>query len=210
MPAWVVPLVLGVCRRVPRRACGNGRNLATDSEFDAQRRLASEMLDWYGCYVAILRRLCSGDVPCLLQGFCGGGGTCEGARRAGVDSVGVDRCDQPDYVRRFGEDRFHLADSTSWAETTRLQRRHSFVGACYSPPCQPHSRLTRRGASRHPALIGLTRDVAREFFELWTIENVMGAAPCMSDHSVELDGAYFGLRVFRSRLIESSFELIVD
>ena len=140
------------------------------------------MLDWYSLYVVFLRRLCSGVAPVLLQGFCGGGGSTEGARRAGVDSVGVDLYDQDDYVRRFGEEHFRRADATSWAETARLAKRHSFVGACYSPPCQPYSRLRTRGQPRHPPLLELTRDVAGQFFDLWAMENVMGAAPRMAAH----------------------------
>ena len=210
MPRWLPVLVLRLLRRAPRTACGGGARLAEEAQFEAQRRLAAEMLDWYGVYVAILRRLRSGDVPSILQGFCGGGGSSEGARRAGVDGFGVDICEQTDYVRRFGADSFLAADATSWAATARLKKQHAFVGAMYSPPCQVYSRLRRRGVARSPALIELTRDAAREFFDLWAIENVMGAASHMSEHAVELDGAYFGLRVFRSRLIESSFELIID
>ena len=50
----------------------------------------------------------------------------------------------------------------------------------------------------------------RALFDFWWIENVPGARQFMSEEAVEIDGPFFGLRVFRSRLFESNFRLHVD
>ena len=210
LPAWSVALAVGVLRKRRRHSCQHGRNLAGDLEFESQRRLANKMLDWYSIYVAIYRRLCSGDVPCMVQGFCGAGGASEGAKRCGVDSVGIDLYDQADYKARFGDDHFVMGDATSRSLLVSVCKKRRPMGGMFSPPCQVYSRLRVKGEARHPALIEQTRDLASELFEWYSIENVMGAAKHLNSGAVELDGLLFGLRVFRSRLFETNFPVHVD
>ena len=59
-------------------------------------------MGWYDNYVAILRRLQSGETPGILELFCGSGGGSEGTRRSGGRSHGVDLYDMPEYIDRFG------------------------------------------------------------------------------------------------------------
>ena len=59
-------------------------------------------------------------------------------------------------------------------------------------------------------MIEQARDALMALFELWSIENVLGARLHLAPHAAELDGALFGLRVARARLFETNFELFVD
>ena len=193
-----------------RHRCQGGKNLAGDAEFKAQEARAEKMLQWYDQYVAILRRLSSGVTPCILHQFGGGGGSSEGGKRAGACGVNVDNEPQPDYVRRFGSETFYQGDALSWANTSKLAKRHSFVGCLASPPCKPYSRALSGGTSTVPKLIPQTRDQLKAFFKYWAIENVLGAAKDMDAGSVELFGQFFGCRVDRARKIEASFPLRMD
>ena len=195
------------CRKPRRSRCRMGTALAAADEFEAQRALADQMLDWYGQYVVVLRRLRSGVIPACYDGFCGGGGWSEGIRRGGGKCEGMDLTDQPDYRRRFGE-HFHMGDSTSWSCVAKVRLRHGLRMAVTSPPCQFYSGACSE--SGQPALISLTRDLLSCQFDYWAVENVMGARRAMSRTAVELDGPFFGLRIFRSRLIETSFATHVD
>ena len=199
-------------KRVETR-CQGGENLAGPSEFETQRALAEEMLDWYSTYVALLRRLESGVTPVSIQNFVGGGGSSEGCRRAGGASHGVDMYAQEDYVRRFGSDSFTQADGLSWATIKALRDRTGATFMVGGPPCKFYSRARVRGEATQPPLIDGFRDMCEALFgtnRLWAIENVMGAAKYMSPSATMLDGAYFGLRVARARLYETNFDLIVD
>ena len=202
----VAMMSLGWRRRSPR--CGGGANLATEAEFATQHARAREVLDWYSIYVALLRRLQSGVTPCVVECFCGGGGTTEGTRRAGGTSHGVDRCHQADYVRRYGSESFTEADATDWSVVKALAEKTGAVGGCASPPCQSYSTATTH--SEHPALIPRVRAMMRSLFDYWSIENVAGARSSMQGSVVELTGSLFGLRVARPRLFESNFDLHVD
>ena len=195
-------------RRLHR--CKGGQNLASEGEFVEQQQRAERMLLWYEQYVAIVRRARSGVTPMVLSTFCGGGGSSEGVKRSGGCSVGVDSEDQPDYKRRFGEQTFVQGDATSWALISSLCKRFDFVGIMGSPPCKWYSRARGSQPTKAPALIPLTRDVSRMFFDYWAIENVMGAAKHMSDSSAELFGQAFGCRVDRARKIEASFNVWID
>ena len=203
-------LALLLLRRVARRRCGGGINLASESEFEEQRRRAAAALDWYAQYVSVLRRLESGETPRVLHAFCGGGGDAEGRRRAGGGGVGVDADEQPDFARRFGGDAFVRGDATSWAVSARLRDRHSLFGAMAGPPCKFYSTARVAGEARQPPLIAATRDMLAANFDMWSIENVLGARSHLREHAVELRGSLFGLAVDRPRLIEANFPLHVD
>ena len=200
-------------RRRHLSRCGGGTALASEAEFEAHRDLADGMLDWYAQYVTILRRLRSGAVPTVFEGFCGGGGVREGVRRAHGAAVGMDLHEQPDYTRRFeglAGHEFYLGDCTSWSAVGEVQRRHGLTMAMASPPCKSYSTALLRGTASEPPLIPIPRDLLSSLFRYWAIENVMGARKSMSAGAVVLDGAYFGLRVFRSRLFETNVPLHVD
>ena len=194
----------------PLRRCRGGRNLAPPEMFEAQRALSSEMLDWYSLYVGVLRRLESGETPTVVTAFCGGGGDAEGCRRAGGRSRGVDAEDQPDFARRFGGDCFAQGDATSWAYMARQRDKASAFGVMGGPPCKFYSTARVKGESRAPPLIASTRDMMGALFDLWSIENVMGARRHLSRDAAELRGSDFGLAVDRPRLIEANFEVRVD
>ena len=83
VPSWAW-IVMRIVRRPRYLKCGGGQALAHSAEFARQKRLADSMLDWYGQYPAILRRLCSNVSPRVFDDFCGGGAQAEGIRRAGV------------------------------------------------------------------------------------------------------------------------------
>ena len=190
--------------------CQGGKNLAGPDEFLKQQQRAEEMLLWYEQYVAIVKRARSGVTPMVLSSFCGGGGSSEGVKRSGGCSVGLDSEDQPDYKRRFGEQTFVQGDATSWALISTLCKRYDFIGNMGSPPCKWYSRARGSQPSKAPALIPLTRDVSKMFFDYWAIENVMGAAKHMSENAAELFGQAFGCRVDRARKIEANFKVWID
>ena len=203
-----------VCLRFGRRGrltrCGGGKNLASEDEFAEVRDAATRMLDWYGQYVALLRRLLNGKTPSTLHAFCGGGGASEGSRRAGGASHGVDLSEMPEYVRRFGGETFTQGDATSWALVRNLQKKFQLLSMMAGPPCKWYSKARVKGAAREPPLIEIVRDQARALFEFWSIENVLGAREHMSNNSTLLTGFFFGLRVSRGRLFETSFEMHLD
>ena len=108
--------------------CEGGRNLAQDEEFEAQAQLAQEMLSWYQHYVTVLRRLRSGRQINVIDGFCGGGGSTEGKRRAGGVGQGVDEVPQPDFIRRFSEGcGFRVGEATGAGEGHGVAANHSFI-----------------------------------------------------------------------------------
>ena len=212
MVRWKVAaaVVLAFGRQKRRPACGFGANLASDQEFEDQRALAADWLDHYAVYVEILRKLESGDTPTVLQAFCGGGGQAEGQRRAGGRVVGTDLYEQSDFRRHFSTDAFVQGDSVSWAHLAKLRDTWQCWGCSGGPPCKFYSRARVRGEAKQPPLIEQARDAFAALFDLWSIENVLGARLHLAAHATELDGALFGLRVARARLFESNFELVVD
>ena len=206
-------VALAFGRRVSHARCENGANLASDEEFATQRALSEEMLDWYGTYVALLRRLDSGKTPFAIQNFCGGGGSSEGCRRAGGASHGVDLYHQGDYCRRFGPESFTQADGMNWSTIHALKSRHKAKFIIGGPPCKFYSRARVKGEAKQPPLIEGFRDMCKALFGTdgkWAVENVMGAAEHMATDAARLDGSLFGLRVARSRLYETNFALHVD
>ena len=209
---WAVAaqVVWSFGRRRHRPGCGFGANLADHTVFSRQRELADRWLDHYSVYVSILQRLESGNTPTVLQAYCGGGGQAEGQRRAGGRVVGTDLYDQSDFRKRFSEDAFVQGDSVDWSHLSTLRDRWRCFGCSGGPPCKSYSRARVRGEAKQPPLIEQTRDAFSSLFDLWSIENVLGARLHLAEHAAELDGALFGLRVARARLYESNFELFVD
>ena len=203
--------LMAALRLTRSHRCGGGANLASEAEFVAQRERAERVLDWYRQYVQVLRRLQSGVTPTIVDGFCGGGGSSEGVRRAGGASFGLDQEEQADFVRRFGSTSFTLGDSTAWADVAEVKRRARAFAAGASPPCKFYSTARRPGdEATQPPLIDATRDMLEALFEYWWMENVLGARRHMARGATELFGALFGLRVDRARLFETSFPVHVD
>jgi DNA (cytosine-5)-methyltransferase 1 len=116
-----------------------------------------------------------------------------GLHRAGFDVVGVDIDPQPRYPFEF-----HQAD----AMTFPLDG-FDFIWA--SPPCQRFSALaTREDLSGYPDLIDPIRQRLIDASVPWCIENVPGA-PVRKD--LLLCGGMFGLRSYRHRHFECSFQI---
>ena len=203
---WVV---IRLCRRHRWTKCKMGVNLASRAEFMAQKKLANEMLDWYGQYVAVVRGRCSGDAVRVFDDFCGAGLSGEGIRRAGGIAFGMDVEDQPSYKRRFSPDCFKLGDGVDWSLVRMWQKKHRLRCAGASPPCKWYSTARQQGEASQPPLIGQTRDMLNALFDWWWIENVMGAKSFMQG-AVEVDGPFFGEMVFRARLFETNFPLHID
>lgn len=137
--------------------------------------------------------------PRLLDLFCGEGGAGMGYARAGFDVVGVDCRPQPRYPFRFVQ-----GDALAFLEA----HGHEFDAIHASPPCQRYSILGNLtgSAERHPDLVGPVRALLRRIGRPWIMENVPGAP---LQNAVMLCGEYFGLRVYRHRLFESSVVLLV-
>jgi DNA (cytosine-5)-methyltransferase 1 len=139
-------------------------------------------------------------VPTLkaIDLFCGAGGATKGLQRAGFHVTGVDNKPQP----RYCGDEFIQAD----ALTVPLDG-YDFIWA--SPPCQRYSAGAAKWgtAQQHPDLIWVIRErigADREY----VIENIAPAWPYLI-RPVQLCGQVFGLGVFRHRIFEASFRLIV-
>ena len=133
----------------------------------------------------------------LLDLFCGAGGAAMGLHRAGFEVTGVDNKPQPRYPFEF-----ILAD----ALTVDLEGYD-----CYwaSPPCQFATLAGiqwRKEGREYPELITATRERLQATGKPYIIENVPGAASLLINPLV-LNGAFFGMKVRRTRLFECSFSL---
>jgi len=131
----------------------------------------------------------------ILDLFCGAGGAAMGYHRAGFTVVGVDINPMPRYPFEFIQ-----ADAMSFP-------LDGFAAIHASPPCQRYSAMStcRPGLSdEYPDYIGLTRARLQASGVPWVIENVPGS-PLRSP--VTLCGFMFGLRLYRHRLFETSFQL---
>lgn len=199
-----------VFRPVRIHACGQGLNLAQEMDFQAQADRAGAVLDWYRNYVELLRLLRGGATPTVVDGCCGGGGKCEGVRRAGGASHGVDSRPQEDFARRFGSNHFTLGDATSPLLLKSIVKAVRAVGVSASPPCKARSTARVRGEPKDPDLMQPVRDALLSTGLLYAIECVLGAGSGMSSDSTTLSGAMFGLRVDRPRLFETNFPIHLD
>lgn len=142
--------------------------------------------------------------PRLLDLFCGAGGCSAGYVRAGFDVTGVDHRPQPRYLLS-GATAFVQADALAYI----AEHGREFDCIHASPPCQAYTVAVKRWdhkGKHHPDLVAATRDALEATGRPWVIENVMGAP---LRFPVFLCGTMFGLRVFRHRLFEASFLLLV-
>ena len=129
-------------RPIPR--CLYGANLATQTEFDAQKKEADKVLAHWELYVKIFHRMAK---RALVVGdlCCSQGGASIGIRRLQAIPVGADIEYQQQYVDNFGEGSFVQADATNEDIIAQLSQLEA-VGALKeldglwaSPPCQGSS-----------------------------------------------------------------------
>lgn len=135
----------------------------------------------------------------LLDLYCKAGGAGAGYALAGFTVVGVDHEPQPRYPFEFVQ-----ADALDALADPAFMRR--FDAAHASPPCQERSRATP-DRSKHPRLIGPTRDRLTAWGKPWVIESVPpapGTEPLRPD--LITCGCMFGLdRIERKRWWETSW-----
>lgn len=136
--------------------------------------------------------------PRLLDLFCCAGGASMGYHRAGFDVTGVDIAPQKRYPFRFIQ-----GDALEYVAA----HGHEYDAIAASPPCQRYSAMTNcRDHEAHPDLVGPTRELLIASGRPYVIENVIGAP---LHQPVMLCGAMFGLKVYRHRLFECSWFLLV-
>lgn len=142
--------------------------------------------------------------PLLLDLFCGAGGAAMGYHRAGFRVVGVDIKPQPNYPFSFIQmDAFKFA--AKWG------RGVDFIHA--SPNCEGYShlnniRLIAKHTSDYQREIGKTRKLLQSLGKPYVIENVAGAAAEMQNPVMLCGSMFAGLRVYRHRLFECSFDVL--
>lgn len=130
--------------------------------------------------------------PRVLDLFCCAGGAGMGYWRAGFDVVGVDIVPRPNYPFKFIEGDA-LDAMRDFCQTFHLVHA--------SPPCQPHTALTK-GTNRgrqYADFLTEMRELCLWYGVPWVIENVTGA-PMRAD--LTLCGEMFGLGVIRHRQFE--------
>lgn len=121
-----------------------------------------------------------------------------GYHQAGFEVVGVDNRIQVRYPFNFV-----LGDALSIGWRMMMTGRYDLVHA--SPPCQKYSDLQKRTGKEYPDLIAPVREMLRDSGLPYVIENV-DTAPL--ENPIMLCGAMFsGLRVYRHRLFETSFDI---
>ena len=212
--AWSRGGMCGQGRRFPQvqHRCGGGANLATEGEWDRQKQIGHDCLEFYSTYVKILARLQKGSAIGVLHSFCGGGGSTEGVKRAGGPvGQGIDNAEQVAYQTRFGSECFTCGDALDWSLTSGISQRHDLRACFASPPCKWYSTARRKDQrATQPPLIPETRNMLQALFDFWAIENVAGAKAHMHEGAVELHGSLFGLQVARARLFETNFKVVID
>ena len=117
-----------------------------------------------------------------------------GLHRAGFEVVGVDIRPQPRYPFEF-----HQADALTFPT-----EGFDFIWA--SPPCQAYSITAKIHSNEHPELVEPVREKLVASGLPYVIENVVGA-PLLNPFT--LCGTMFGLKVYRHRLFEASFFVLV-
>ncbi|WP_308491055.1 hypothetical protein [Microbacterium terrisoli] len=130
--------------------------------------------------------------PRLLDLYCRAGGAGMGYSRAGFEVVGVDIEPIDDYPFEF-----HQSDAIEYVRA----HGNEFDAVHASPPCQPHSALTK-GTNKGRTYTDYIKETRLALWALnkpFIIENVQGA-PIRRD--VVLCGEMFGLNVIRHRYFE--------
>jgi DNA (cytosine-5)-methyltransferase 1 len=121
-----------------------------------------------------------------------------GYHQAGFEVVGVDNRFQVRYPFNFV-----LGDALSVGWRMMMSGRFDLVHA--SPPCQKYSDLQKRTGKEYPDLIGPTREMLQDSGLPYVIENV-DTAP-LNNPIMLCGGMFAGLRVYRHRLFETSFDI---
>jgi len=121
-----------------------------------------------------------------------------GYHRAGFEVVGVDIKPQPHFPFEF-----HQADALEYP-------LEGFDAYHASPPCQRYSNGAKQMGTylSHPDLIAPTRYIFRSTYRPYVIENIYTAKKELIEPSM-LCGTMFNLGVFRHRLFETNFLLLV-
>lgn len=140
--------------------------------------------------------------PWILDAFCGAGGASVGYWLAGFNVIGVD-------IENFKRYPFPLIVADAIEELRYLRKDGDLMGYRFaaihaSPPCQAFTEAWKIRQNDHPDLIGPTREILEEIGLPYIIENVEGA-PLIDP--ITLCGAMFGLRTYRHRLFETSFDV---
>lgn len=152
------------------------------------------------------------EIPILLDLFSGAGGSARGYQEAGFFVVGVDVAPQPRYVGDAFvqgdaiEAMQELLDGWGIGTTTgNLWLLKDFSAIHASPPCQAYSRQLRHRANPTEMHIKVVRDLLQASGLPYVIENVRGAEL----NGPILCGSALGLKVWRHRIFETSFGLLV-
>ncbi|GGJ87160.1 hypothetical protein GCM10011583_18380 [Streptomyces camponoticapitis] len=138
--------------------------------------------------------------PRVLDLYCHRGGMAMGYHQAGFDVTGVDI--DPDCGTEYPFEFVH-GDAIEYL----LAHGHEYDLIHGSPPCQAWSPLNAYNHKVYPELIGPTREAMLAVGKPFVIENVEAARPEMVD-PIMLCGPMFDLRMYRHRLMETSFPLV--
>ena len=143
-------------------------------------------------FMVKLYELSEGAKPVGVVFGCSGGGANTGITRIGGETIGVDRKPQPDFIRRFGSDRFRLMDATSSKAVKSLSDDipHG-VGAFITFDCQKYSTINFAAIDGHETeglqLIPASVDIASTLVDQgWEVdcEQIAGASSPLSSASL--------------------------
>lgn len=141
-----------------------------------------------------------------LDLFCGAGGASMGIYLAGYEVTGVDISHQPNYPFNFIK-----ADAVEYLEELLESRIIDYDFIWASPPCQAYTWSAKKhvnAGKEYPDLVDIIRELLIKTGKPYIIENVPGAP---LNNPVVLCGTMFpDLKVFRHRLFESNFPLVVE
>jgi len=137
----------------------------------------------------------------LLDLYCCAGGAAKGYSLAGFQVVGIDKKYQKHYPFEFIQ-----ADALEYLENN-WQNYDAFHA---SPPCQKYSNGAKqmKTTNNHPDLIKPTHDILLKTGKPYVIENIMPAKTELINPFM-LCGTMFGLGVFRHRLFETNFQVLL-
>ncbi|MEU0245149.1 SAM-dependent methyltransferase [Streptomyces sp. NPDC006235] len=137
----------------------------------------------------------------VLDVYCCQGAATKGYQDAGATGTfGVDIDEQSRYFEV--SDAFQRMDAIAFLREFAEWIREHFDFVHASPPCQFYSATSVLNGNQHPDLIGPTREALQRIGLPYVMENVVGAAAEMTEDSITLCGAMFGLHTYRHRLFE--------